>query len=81
MTRKIFMLVEPAAENSFEMTTIRNLGFLQSLAESAKIVYKASKQLTYKYWAFHLIYLAAGMFLMMTLTNWVSPSDNIAKTG
>jgi len=38
-------------------------------------------KITYRYWAFHLIYLAAGMFLMMTLTNWVSPSDNIDAVG
>ena len=46
-----------------------------------KLIRDEYHKLTYKYWAFHLIYLAAGMFLMMTLTNWVSPSDNIDSVG
>ena len=35
---------------------------------------------TYNYSSFHLIYLSAGMFLMMTLTNWISPSDSITAS-
>ena len=32
---------------------------------------------TYSYSAFHFIFVMAGMFIQMTLTNWVSPTDNI----
>jgi len=34
-------------------------------------------QTTYSYSAFHFIFVMAGMFIQMTLTNWVSPTDNI----
>ena len=33
------------------------------------------EKLTYRYWSFHVIYAAASMYLMMTITNWFTPSD------
>jgi len=35
------------------------------------------ERLSYRYWSFHLIYAAASMYLMMTITNWFTPTDNL----
>jgi len=37
-------------------------------------------RLSYRYWSFHMIYAAASMYLMMTLTNWFTPSDNLEES-
>ena len=31
----------------------------------------------YRYWAFHLVYACASMYLMMTMTNWYDPADSL----
>lgn len=35
------------------------------------------ERLSYRYWSFHLIYAAASMYLMMTITNWFTPTANL----
>ena len=36
--------------------------------------------LSYRYWAFHLVYACASMYLMMTMTNWYDPAESLEES-